>query len=779
MGHELAAIELGPPSESSVAPSRVAQVVPETSLDKTFDYSIPAELQEHVTLGSKVRIPFRSRLLVGYVVSVSKKPSADAAHISLKPIDSVLAARSFIPASLIQLSQWMAQYYVSPLGTVLKAILPQAVRQTKSGFKSRLWVQLVPGIDPSAVPPVLEKAPAQKAAWLFLVENGPGWLHEHAHASGIAAQVWRGLATRNLISVDSRDQERDPFAELPTPIANAAHTLTVEQQSALDAILTECASEKPRVLLLHGVTGSGKTEVYLQAISRVIATGKSALVLVPEIALTPQTVDRFRTRFIGENAGVAVLHSHLSAGERHDQWQQIRSGRARIVIGVRSAVFAPLEKLGIIVVDEEHEPSYKQEDSPHYQARDVAIMRGHFESAPVVLGSATPSLESFHHALEGKYRLARLLNRPEEIRLPTMHVVDLRTKAPKGQTSPSVDSPELPVTVSPITGLISPTLQRALQLRIDKSEQSIIFINRRGYSSSIQCTQCGQIEMCPHCSVALTFHRADSRLKCHLCDFFSGVPPACPGCGHSPHKHTGFGTEKVEHSLATLFPSARIARMDADTMRQRGAYLRTLTAFASGDIDILVGTQMIAKGLHFPNVTCVGVINSDLALLLPDFRASERVFQLLMQVSGRSGRGQTPGEVFVQTRVPFHPAIQFARHHDYDGFAESESELRRAIHYPPFARFALITAKGRSEDKVAYVMEQIGKELTALNLPQTEIIGPTPAPIAKIEDRYRFQIFLRTTKITALTPKLRPLFIGRAWPDDIHLTVNIDPTDLL
>jgi primosomal protein N' (replication factor Y) len=443
-----------------------------------------------------------------------------------------------------------------------------------------------------------------------------------------------------------------------------------------------------------------------------------------------------------------------------------------------------LEKLRIIVVDEEHEPSYKQEETPHYQARDVAIMRGKLEGAVVILGSATPSLESFHRAGEGKYRMCRLLQRPEEIQLPTMHVVDLRTKAPK--TTPAPEDLEKaaastidPLALPPPGTLIAPRLEHALRQRLAKNEQAIIFLNRRGYSSSIQCTSCGEIAMCPHCSVALTFHRQENRLRCHLCDFAGPVPFACPACGHAPYKYSGTGTEKVEHALEALFPEARIARMDADSMRLRGSYTRTLGDFAAGKIDFLVGTQMIAKGLHFPNVTCVGVINSDMALLLPDFRASERVFQLLMQVSGRSGRGDLPGEVFVQTRVPFHPSIQFARHHDYDGFAESELELRKAISYPPYSRFVLISAKGRNEDKVIFVMETMVKELTAMALPATEIIGPTPAPIAKIEDRYRYQIFLRTTRITAVTPKLRPMFVGRAWPDDVQVSVNVDPTDLL
>jgi primosomal protein N' (replication factor Y) (superfamily II helicase) len=735
--------------------ARIARVVPEVSLDRAFDYSIPEELDAQVTFGAKVRVPFKSRELVGYVVEFPEQPFTGA----LKPILEVLSERSFLPASLIQLAQWMASYYCAPLTVALMSVLPKAVRKADAAFKQRLWVEALTTSLSEETALALKKARAQLAAWDHLQKNGPGWLADLTEISGAAA--WRGLAERNLISIEARTQDRDPF--LNSPVAESIpHGLNSEQRAAMKTIEEEIAAEKPRVVLLHGVTGSGKTEVYLQAIAQVLALGKSALVLVPEIALTPQTVEHFRARFIGRKVGVAVLHSHLSSGERHDQWQQIRAGRARIVIGARSAVFAPLDNLGIVVVDEEHEHSYKQEESPHYHARDVAVMRGHLERVTVVLGSATPSLESYHHARAGKYRLAELLQRVEEGQMPVTHVLDIRSTK-KGET---------PV-------LVAPRLIEAIQARLDRHEQTIIFLNRRGYSSSLQCPQCGHVEMCPNCSVALTFHRRAEKLRCHLCDHSSVVPHACPECGYAPYKYSGSGTEKVEHALVDAFPKARIERMDSDNMRGKDAYAKTLGAFAEGRIDILVGTQMIAKGLHFPRVTCVGVINADLALQIPDFRASERVFQLLMQVSGRSGRGQVRGEVFVQTRVPFHPAIQFARHHDYTGFVDQELDFRRSLHYPPYERFVLITARGRNEPKTLFVLENLAKEIERLRLPNTEVTGPAPAPIARIEERYRFQVFLRTQRIMAVTPRLRPLFMDRAWPDDIRITVDVDPVDLL
>jgi primosomal protein N' (replication factor Y) len=736
---------------------RIARVVPEVSLDRAFDYAIPAALDAQVTLGAKVRVPFKSRSLIGYVVDFPQDPHTG----KLREIEEVLSSRAFLPAALIQLAQWMAQYYCAPLTNALLSVLPKAVRHADAAFKQRLWVEPLVKTIPEEAATALKRAKAQLAAWHFLEESGPGWLADLSRDSGIGTAAWNGLAERQLIAIESRTQDRDPFQD--TPVAQSTpHLLNSGQQAALVIVHEELKAKKPRVILLHGVTGSGKTEVYLQAISDVLTLGKTALVLVPEIALTPQTVEHFRARFVGQKVGVAVLHSHLSSGERHDQWQHIRAGRARIVIGARSAVFAPLDNLGLIVVDEEHEHSYKQEETPHYHARDVAVMRGHLERVAVLLGSATPSLESFHHAKEGKYRLAELPQRVEEFQMPVIHVLDIRTK--KKEDAPT---------------LLAPKLVEAVQARLDRHEQAIIFLNRRGYSSSLQCPQCGHVENCPNCSVTLTYHRRAERLRCHLCDFARPAPHACPVCGFAPFKHAGVGTEKVEDALAAAFPTARIERMDADTMRGKDAYAKTLGAFGEGKIDILVGTQMIAKGLHFPRVTCVGVINADLALQIPDFRASERVFQLLMQVSGRAGRGAVRGEVFVQTRAPFHPAIQFARHHDYAGFVEQELEFRGKLHYPPFERFILITARGRSEEKTQFVLENLAKELERLDLPATEIAGPSPAPIARMDERYRFQIFLRTHRITAVTPKLRPLFMDRQWPDDIRVTIDVDPVDLL
>jgi primosomal protein N' (replication factor Y) len=554
--------------------------------------------------------------------------------------------------------------------------------------------------------------------------------------------------------------------------------------------------------LLHGVTGSGKTEIYLQALAHALEQGKGAIVLVPEISLTPQTVERFKARFSSGKLQtlVAVLHSHLSAGERHDEWHKIRQGRARIVIGARSAIFAPVEPLGLIIVDEEHETSYKQEEAPRYHARDVAIMRGQMENAVVVLGSATPSLESFYNCKRGKFTLLELPERVDNQKMPHVRVVDMRQAAHKEKGTP----------------LFSPQLKEAINQRLDRGEQTILFLNRRGYSTSLQCPKCGYVCNCPNCSLALTFHRQEQKLACHICGHVEKVPLVCPNekCKNPAIRFSGTGTQKVEETLTKLFPKARIQRMDADTMKRKDDYRKVLGDFRAGKTDILVGTQMIAKGLHFPNVTLVGIIYADLALHQPDFRAGERTFQLLTQVAGRAGRGDVEGEVFVQAFAPFHPAIQYARRHDFNGFYEQEIEFREQLKYPPVSRVALLTLKGRNEEKVKFSAEHLKRELeknlgsaaapaAAVDASSTAelfdegvkqdtrgacaprkvfsdliIAGPAPAPLLRAETFYRYQIMLRTRAMSALSRELARIIQSLALPEDVTLAVDIDPVNL-
>jgi primosomal protein N' len=556
--------------------------------------------------------------------------------------------------------------------------------------------------------------------------------------------------------------------------------------------------------LLHGVTGSGKTEVYLQALAHALEQGQGAIVLVPEISLTPQTVERFKARFSSGKLQtlVAVLHSHLSAGERHDEWHKIRQGRARIVIGARSAIFAPVEPLGLIIVDEEHEHSYKQEEAPRYHARDVAIMRGRMENAVVVLGSATPSLESYYNCKHGKYTLLELPERVDDQKMPHVRVVDMRQAASRQRGKEGIP-------------IFSPQLKEAIHKRLEKHEQTILFLNRRGYSTSLQCPKCGYVAQCPNCSLALTFHRQEQKLCCHICGHVAPVPSVCPNekCKNPAIRFAGTGTQRVEETLAKLFPHARVKRMDADTMKRKDDYRKVLGDFRAGKTDILVGTQMIAKGLHFPNVTLVGIIYADLALHQPDFRAGERTFQLLTQVAGRAGRGDVEGEVFVQAFAPFHPAIQCARRHDFVGFYEQEIEFREQLKYPPVSRVALLTLKGRNEDKVKFSAEHLRKQLEevlgavpdvlhrAASVPLAEqtrgkvssagkmpaarsvfrdlvIAGPAPAPLLRAETFYRYQIMLRTRAMSKLSVALAKIIETLALPDDVTLTVDIDPVNL-
>jgi primosomal protein N' (replication factor Y) (superfamily II helicase) len=617
-------------------------------------------------------------------------------------------------------------------------------------------------------------------------------LQELLELAETTASTIRRLEDRGLVEITTQISERDPYAReqiLPTqPLPlNAAQANALEKiREAMDA---ESSNAQPsptaKTFLLHGVTGSGKTEVYLQTIAHTLEQGKGAIVLVPEISLTPQTVERFKARFSSGKLQtlVAVLHSHLSAGERHDEWHKIRQGRARIVIGARSAIFAPVDPLGLIIVDEEHEHTYKQEESPRYHARDVAIMRGQMEGAPVVLGSATPSLETYFNCRKGKYTLLELPERVDDQKMPRVRVVDMRQAARKDKGTP----------------IFSPQLKEAITQRLERGEQTILFLNRRGYSTSLQCPKCGQVCGCPNCSISLTYHRLEQKLACHICGHSEKVPALCPNesCKNPAIRFAGTGTQKVEETLAKLFPDARVHRMDADTMKRKDDYRKILGDFRVGKIDILVGTQMIAKGLHFPNVTLVGIIFADLALHQPDFRAGERTFQLLTQVAGRAGRGDIEGEVVVQAFTPFHPAIQFARRHDFLGFYGQETEFREQLKYPPFSRVALLTLKGRNEEKVKFSADHLKKVIESkAQSPKSKVVpgektldvgrwpldlviaGPAPAPLLRAETFYRYQIMLRTQRMSALGRELSKIVQGLVLPEDVTLVVDIDPVDL-
>jgi len=794
----------------------IARVTLEIALRKEFDYAIPPELAGLVDVGSRVQVPFGPRKVLGVVTAVAE----ESAHARLKPIIKVIGAQTLVTAKVLKLARWIADYYCCAPEIALKSVLPEAVRHEDAGWRERLFVRVLPVVGEF---PKLPKR--QLEVWNIIEERREILLSELVELAETTATTVRKLEDRGLITITNEISERDPYAReqiLATQdiVVNPAQAVALAKIKAamsegedrglkIEASAAKPASRLPppaSTFLLHGVTGSGKTEIYLQAIAHALEQGQGAIVLVPEISLTPQTVERFKARFSSGKLQtlVAVLHSHLSAGERHDEWHKIRQGRARIVIGARSAIFAPVEPLGLVIVDEEHEHTYKQEEAPRYHARDVAIVRGQMEGAVVVLGSATPSMESYYNCKIGKYTLLDLPERVDNQKMPVVRVVDMRQAARKEKG----------------TLIFSPQLKEAITQRLEKSEQTILFLNRRGYSSSLQCEKCGHVCECPNCSLSLTYHRPEQLLRCHLCGHNEQVPKLCPNekCRNPAIRYSGLGTQKVEDTLGKLFPKARVKRMDADVMKRKEDYRKVLGDFRTGKIDILIGTQMIAKGLHFPNVTLVGIIYADLALNMPDFRAGERTFQLLTQVAGRAGRGDVEGEVFVQAFTPFHPAIQYARRHDFVGFYEQEIEFREQLKYPPAARVALLTLKGRNEEKVQFSAEHLRRELDQLvggggekgqggtaaeesatlfepvaplplfpsaPVPATAapfrdliIAGPAPAPLLRAETFYRYQIMLRTRAMSRLSRELARITNTLTLPDEVTLTVDIDPASL-
>ena len=756
----------------------IARVSLEIALRREFDYLIPEELLGQVEVGSRVQVPFGARKIPGCVTALAE----ESAHTQLKPILKVIGTQSMVTPKVLQLARWIGEYYCCAPETALKAVLPEAVRQEEAGFRERLFVRL---LNVPAEPPKLSRR--QQDVWNILLERRELAMTELLALAKTTAATVRKLEDLSLVEIAPQISERDPYSReqiLPsTPITlNPSQVGALEKiVAAMDARQTRPADGKPTAatFLLHGVTGSGKTEIYLQAIAHALEQGRGAIVLVPEIALTPQTVERFKARFSSGKLQtlVAVLHSHLSAGERHDEWHKIRQGRARIVIGARSAIFAPVDPLGLVIVDEEHEQTYKQEEAPRYHARDVAIVRAQMENAVVVLGSATPSLESYYNCKNGKYTLLELPERVDDQKMPHVRVVDMRQAAHAEKGIP----------------IFSPQLKEAITQRLERKEQTILFLNRRGYSTALQCPKCGYVAECPNCSVSLTYHRLEQKLCCHICAHVAPVPKVCPAenCGNPAIRFSGTGTQKVEEAIKKLFPQARCHRMDADTMKRKDDYRRILGDFRAGKIDILVGTQMIAKGLHFPNVTLVGIIYADSALHQPDFRAGERTFQLLTQVAGRAGRGDVEGEVFVQAFTPFHPAIQYARRHDFQGFYDQELEFREQLKYPPAGRVALLTLKGRSEDKVKFSAEHVKRELNKLVAPPAEsggastsgfkdviIAGPAPAPLLKAETYYRYQIMLRTRSMSKLSHALAKMVAALTLPDEVTMAVDIDPVNL-
>ncbi|MEN3939752.1 primosomal protein N' [Prosthecobacter sp. SYSU 5D2] len=755
----------------------IARVQIETAAALELDYAIPEKLLRTIGIGTRVMVPLQNQRVAAVVIELLESSSFNA---RLKEIASLVGTRPMFTTGLLKLAHWISDYYVVPVNRVLRTMLPQAVREKPETFLTDSHLKLAKEPPPEVFEKMHANAPMQARILEKLRSNGgEATLSELRRELPRATAIIKPLLKAGWITRSEIRVERDPF-QTEEFLPSQPLTLTDEQQVVYEAVLkaiqreayltnssTTTEPRPPSTLLLHGVTGSGKTEVYLQAIAQVLEMGKTALVLVPEISLTPQTIERFKARFSEKTDAIAVLHSHLSDGERHDEWFKVHEGRAQIVIGARSAIFAPLENLGIIIVDEEHEPSYKQEDAPRYHARDVAVVRGRIERCAVLLGSATPSLESFQNATQGKYELLNMTKRTDGKSMPLIRIVDMRLERRKGTEVSFIN-----------TGILSQKLRIAITARLEKKEQTILFLNRRGFNTSLSCVACGETVQCQECAIPMTLHKKDNRLVCHICGARRVPPTKCPSCKEPGLKYAGFGTERVEQAVREVFPQARMARVDTDTMQRKNQLRDTLKDFRAQKLDILIGTQMIAKGLDFPNVTLVGVLNADTALNIPDFRAAERTFQLLVQVAGRSGRGEVKGEVFVQTHAPHSPAIQFSRHTDYDGYAQQELEQRLAFKYPPYTHMVLISARGKHETQAEFTLQTLHKRLEQ-GLPVGTIMGePTPAALAKAHGQHRFQLLLRSEKIRILCAHIKRVVDGLTLPADIYVSWDVDPMNV-
>jgi len=755
-------------------PPRFVEVALPLPLFQNFTYAVEEEgLANPVVVGSRVVVPLRSGKEIGIVVGLS-----DVSPLKRNP-KAVLESPDAEPAispSLLELAKWMADYYIVPLGVTLRSVLPGALTGPEDPHPTRKTQRVVRlGVD---IPSLLQRdkifSRARQQRTVFeLIESlgGRTTVEQVSGQAEFSPSVLKSLEKRGYIVIENEEIERDPFSTRGGISATRLRP-TAAQQSAVDAMST---AEKGEVFLLHGITGSGKTLVYIELLRRIVdERGQTAIVLVPEIALTPQTVDRFRAAF-GDR--IAVLHSALSEGERYDAWLALKRGEKRIVVGARSAVFAPLENLGAIIVDEEHESSYKQGETPRYHAREVAIVRARNEGAIAVLGSATPSLESWANATSGKFKLLSLPDRVGGGKLPDVQVIDLRKVARDytGMAEGGID----------YGAVIREPLHDAIVECMSRGEQSILLLNRRGYSSFVQCIDCGAVATCPHCSITLTHHRNPERLVCHYCLHKEDPRPDCPRCGGRNLKQRGLGTQQVERLLAERFPSARIARMDFDTTSGKWAHTRILDRVAAGEVDILLGTQMIAKGLDSPNVTLVGVVDADTGINLPDFRASERCFQLLSQVSGRAGRGAKGGRVLIQTRLPAHHAVRYAVSHDYLSFVRDEMEGRVDPPYPPNVRLANIVFSGLVEDSTAKLAIHAGEWLRELITTrageEVTVVGPAPCPIERIKSRWRWHILLKTAHPGELT-RVSRYFIERfevPSTAQLRVTLDRDPVALL
>lgn len=754
-------------------------------------YAIPEAFQAHLAPGIRVLVPVGRRKMTGVVTRVST--SHDLTDTNLKDILDVLDEVPIFSEEMMELWRWTAKYYMVALGEMLSTMLPSGLRSESTRMVTPVKPSKIKSVDfpdtsdvhglrqPAVEPPPPQLRGGEKTVLDFVLAKKRVTTKTLGRRfPGLPiGKILHGLEAHQLLTIrEYIPQARQLKAASAAPTGAAASApplhLSAEQTAACRQITTGVESGTFRVFLLHGVTGSGKTEVYINAAQATVRSGKQVLMLVPEIGLTHQLVERAQQRF---GSQVAVMHSSIRPSQRRAEWQRIARGEARVIIGARSAIFAPVSQLGLVVIDEEHDSAYKQEEGVRYNARDLAVVRGRISSCPVVLGSATPSLESYLHSQSGRYTLLSLPQRIASRPLPEVQIVDLRLRGrPKPDAQPSRAD-----------RIFSPPLQHALVENHQAGHQSLLFMNRRGYANYLQCQQCGEALLCPQCSVTLTWHRTNHALRCHYCGFSKPRPERCPSCSSASLKDSGVGTQQVEEALGQLMPDARIGRLDRDTIRRRGALERILGAWRAGELDVLIGTQMIAKGHDVPRVTLVGVVLADLSLNLPDFRAAERTFQLLAQVAGRAGRGDEPGRVIIQTYSPDHYSIRAALQHDFSRFADQELDYRRQLDYPPFARAVNIRFEGADSEKVVAYAERFAECLQALipdHVPEALVLGPAPAPIEKMKGRVRWQLLLKGEQARALHGLIRQVrhaLIQEFGPTKPRLRtiVDVDPYSML
>ncbi|MDP8263317.1 MAG: primosomal protein N' [Candidatus Ancaeobacter aquaticus] len=738
---------------------KYATIVLDSYLDRLFDYRIPEELYPQIKNGMRVRVPFGKRMALGYVCETSSHSDIEGT-IEIKEISAVVDKEPIFDEQLLTLLKWIADYYYTSLGAVVRSALPSSVRKIKEKDDRVEYALLKEKISKENLQKLKKRSPKQYEILSILMKEGiPLKLKELLSTCNATVGTLKSIVQKGYVEITKVDVPVDGDFSCESYRGHTAITLTNEQESVLHTIKETIDTALFKPFLLHGVTGSGKTEVYIRAIAHAQKSGKGALVLVPEISLTPQTVERFAERF-GDT--IAVLHSRLTPAERNREWKRISSGSARIVIGARSSIFAPVKDLGVIIVDEEHDKSFKQENNPRYHARDVAVMRAKVSNAVVVLGSATPSLESYYNTQRGKYQLLELPTRVDNQKLPRVRIIDMKQECDRAHGGV----------------MFSSVMLQKIDACLKNKEQIILFLNRRGHSTCAICDSCGHVVKCDNCSISMTYHEYGKRLLCHLCGTQKEILKTCPSCKKAL-RHAGYGTQKVEMTIAKIFPKARIARMDADTTKLRGSHQNILDSYKTGDIDILIGTQMIAKGLDFPRVTLVGVINADVSLNFPDFRASEMTFQLLTQVAGRSGRSQKEGEVVIQTFLPRQYAISAAKTHDYRSFYDQELDFRKQLGYPPYSHFISIIIAGTKDLRVKETAFALEKVIQKIAQGKYTIMTPVPAPIHRAKKDYRWQIIIKTAQIRSVTNALTVALKRIKIPYDVKCHVDVDPQVLM